>query len=379
MDGARQRSGGDGMTAPAEPPLERSVVRERGSAPDVLGAAVLGGCAVWALISAAGNDGRPEGVLLAVLAVTAGYACGRISGSLVPVATASVTAVAGLAAAVASGQEGFGMALSVGTPPGDTGAVAGLLVLAAGAACCAATAARLPAVRLALWLLALTITGAALLFGSIAGFIAVLGVVLCSLAARARRRAAGLTGLALVTALVVGTSWAVAEQALPEGLSVSLEGQLTQYRVALWQDAAELAKEHPLLGSGPDRFGDLSPTATRSLDSDGTPHSAPLQQAAEQGVVGVLLLGAVYGWLMYGLARSACSTPVALTAGAALTALAAVASVGNALSFTSVTAGAGLLAGLATARPEIKPSPGLSLGGPGPDGPGPDHARTAPA
>lgn len=378
MDGARQRSGGDGMTAPAEPPLERSVVRERGSAPDVLGAAVLGGCAVWALISAAGNGGRPEGVLLAVLAVTAGYACGRISGSLVPVATASVTAVAGLAAAIASGQEGFGMALSVGTPPGDTGAVAGLLVLAAGAACCAATAARLPAVRPALWLLALTITGAALLFGSIAGFIAVLGVVLCSLAAaRVRRRAAGLAGLALVTALVVGASWAVAEQALPEGLSVSLEGQLTQYRVALWQDAAELAKEHPLLGSGPDRFGDLSPTATRSLDSDGTPHSAPLQQAAEQGVVGVVLLGAVYGWLMYGLARSACSTPVTLTAGAALTALAAVASVGNALSFTSVTAGAGLLAGLATARPEIKPGAGPDHGGPGPDGP--DPARTAPA
>ncbi|WP_046497100.1 O-antigen ligase family protein [Streptomyces odonnellii] len=361
------------MTAPAEPPLERSVVRERGSAPDVLGAAVLGGCALWALISAAGNGGRPEGVLLAVLAVTAGYACGRISGSLVPVGAASVTAVAGLAAAIASGHEGFGMALSVGTPPGDVGAVAGLLVLAAGAACCAAPAARPPAVRLALWLLALTITGAALLFGSIAGFIAVLGVVLCSLAAaRTRRRAAGLAGLALVTALVVGMSWAVAEQALPEGLSVSIEGQLTQYRVALWQDAAELAEERPLLGSGPDRFGDLSPTATRALDSDGTPHSAPLQQAAEQGVVGVVLLGAVYGWLMYGLARSACSTPVALTAGAALTALAAVATVGNALSFTSVTAGAGLLAGLATARPETKP-------GTGPDGPGGGHARTTPA
>jgi hypothetical protein len=32
---------------------------------------VLGGCAGWSLITAAAHDGRPEGVLLAVLAVAA--------------------------------------------------------------------------------------------------------------------------------------------------------------------------------------------------------------------------------------------------------------------------------------------------------------------
>lgn len=47
------------------------------------------------------------------------------------------------------------------------------------------------------------------------------------------------------------------------------------------------------------------------------------------------------------------TTAVVLTAGAALTALAALASVGNALSFTPVTAGVGLLAGLASARQPI--------------------------
>jgi hypothetical protein len=45
------------------------------------------------------------------------------------------------------------------------------------------------------------------------------------------------------------------------------------------------------------------------------------------------------------------STPIALTAGAALTGIALIASVGNALSFTSVSVGAGFLAGLATAHP----------------------------
>ncbi len=54
--------------------------------------------------------------------------------------------------------------------------------------------------------------------------------------------------------------------------------------------------------------------------------------------------------MLYGLWCSPWSTPLVLAA-AALTALAALAGTGNALSFTAVTAGAGLLAGLASARP----------------------------
>ncbi|MEV7867413.1 O-antigen ligase family protein [Streptomyces sp. NPDC088124] len=343
------------MSAPAE----RSAAGRRGRAPDAVGAALLAGCAVWALISTAGREARPEGVLLAVLAVTTGYVVGRISGSLVPVATASAMALLWLAGAIASSQETFGTAVSAAAPPGDSGAVAALLVLGGGAACCAGTGARRASGRVALRLLALVIAGCALLLGSVVGFLATLGVLLCSLAAaRLRGRVLWLAGYALITALVVGTSWAVAERALPEGLTVSLEGQLTQHRVELWHDAAELARERPGRGIGPDRFGDLSPTVSRSLDDDGKPHSAPLQQAAEQGVVGVVLLGALFGWLLYVLGRSPCSTPVILTAGAALTALAAVATVGNALSFTQVTAGAGLLAGLATARPAAGTGPG---------------------
>ncbi|GAA2422618.1 hypothetical protein [Streptomyces macrosporus] len=51
--------------------------------PDVAGAVVLGCCAGWALLCAAGRDARPEGV---PPAVAAGYACGRIGGSLPPAA-----------------------------------------------------------------------------------------------------------------------------------------------------------------------------------------------------------------------------------------------------------------------------------------------------
>ena len=89
------------------------------------------------------------------------------------------------------------------------------------------------------------------------------------------------------------------------------------------------------------------------MTPDGKPHSAPLQQAAEQGLVGVVLLATVFGWVLYALWRTPRPTPVVLTAGAALTALAAIATVGDALSFTTVTVGAGLLAGFATARPLV--------------------------
>jgi O-antigen ligase len=332
-------------------PDGRSAAQERGSASDVAGVVVLSGCAVWSLISAAGREARPEGVLLAVFAVAAGYACGRICGTLLPVAAASATALAALGLAIASRQGVPGGNAGAATQPGHTGAGAALLVLAAGAACCAASAARPPALRLCLRLLAPAVACTALALGSVVGFAAALGVLLCSLAAvRMRRRTLALSGLALATGLVVAASWGVAEDALPTGLTVSLEGQLTQNRVALWQDAVALAKEEPVRGVGPDRFGKLSATAQQSLGSDGKPHSASLQQAAEQGVVGVALLAAAFGWMLYGLLRSPRSTPVVLSAGAALAALAVLASVGNALSFAPVTAGAGLLAGLATAR-----------------------------
>ncbi|NEA85984.1 hypothetical protein G3I53_07990, partial [Streptomyces sp. SID14436] len=57
----------------------------RRTGPDAAGVVVLGACAAWPLITAAARGGRPEGMLLAVLAVAAGYAAGRIGGALLPV------------------------------------------------------------------------------------------------------------------------------------------------------------------------------------------------------------------------------------------------------------------------------------------------------
>ncbi|NUS17508.1 MAG: hypothetical protein HOY69_39970 [Streptomyces sp.] len=340
------------MTSAAGP----GEVGERRNVSDAVGVVVLGACATWSLVTATVHDGRPEGVLLAVLAVAAGYAAGRICGALLPVAAPCAGALAGLGLAVAVPHLAPGP--QIVTPLGHAGATAALLTLCVGAACCAAWAADSPGGRFAMGALAAGITVTAAFLGSISGFVLCNAVLLCSLAAgRMHSRGAGIAGLALTAALVSGLTWAVAGSSLPEGLTTSLDGPLTQHRVQLWQDALHMAHRNAALGVGPERFGELSTTASGTLLSDGKPHSALLQQASEQGIVGVVLLGASFCWVLHGLWRSPRPTPVVLTAGAALTGLAAIAAVGNALSFTAVSVGAGLLAGLATARPLADESP----------------------
>ncbi|MGW1171783.1 O-antigen ligase family protein [Streptomyces sp. NPDC002550] len=311
---------------------------------------LLGACAGWSLITAAAHDGRPEGVLLAVLAVAAGHAVGRVSGALLPVAAPSVGAAAGLALAVAL--PGLSAGPRDAGPLGHAGGTAALLTMATGAACCAAWATPVPELRLVLWLPAVGIVPAGAVLGSVAGCVASAAVLLFSLAAGSvSRRGVGLLGLALTAAPAAGAAWALAADVVPGGLARVLEGRLGAYRVALWQDALRLAGRNRGLGVGPGRFGELGGTDAQPLSADGRPHSALLQLAAEQGMVGVLLCVAAFWWVLHALWRSPRSTPIALTAGAALTALAVLASVSDALSFTTVTVGAGLLAGWATARP----------------------------
>ncbi len=354
------QSGGDGLGfTGTESAAGASAARDRRNVSDVAGVLMVGACAAWSLITAAAGDGRPEGVLLAVLAVSAGYAAGRICGALLPVVAPGAGAFAGLGLAITAPHS---MGSPFVSPLGHTGATAALLALSAGAACCAAWAARAPGMRLALRLVAGGVAVNAAVLGSATGVAACVGVLLCSLAAaRMRLRGLGLAGLALATALVTGMTWAIAEDVLPSGLTDSLEGRLTPHRVLLWHDALGMAHDEPLLGAGPGRFEDLSTTVAQSLSSDGKPHSAPFQLAAEQGLIGVALLAAVFCWVLYVLWRSPRPTPVVLTAGAALAALAAIAAVSNALSFTTVTAGAGLLAGMATARPLLGEEDGVGV------------------
>ncbi|MEE4544972.1 O-antigen ligase family protein [Streptomyces sp. V4-01] len=322
----------------------------RGAATDATGVALLVCCAVWTLIAAAGRPARPEGTLLALLAVTAGFAAGRILGALLPVLAPAAAAVAVLALVL--------VPHATHRPrPGHADSDAALLVIATGAACCAAWSARGRPARAALGALGLAATAAALVLGSATGAAAGAAVVLCSAASGLpRRRAPVLVALALFASLTVGGSLALAADALPPRLAHAVSARLSGPRVGLWRQAATLAHRHPLRGVGPERFADEAAAAdsdTRASGTSvaGTPRSAPLQLAAEQGVPGVVLLAASYGWLLTALRRSPRPTPVALTAAAALTALALLAALAPVLSHTAVTAATGFLAGAAAARP----------------------------
>jgi O-antigen ligase len=326
------------------------VVRPRRGFTDPVGIAVLACWAIWALIAAAGRPARPEGTLLSLLAVTAGYAAGRILGALLPVVAPAIAAVVVLALATIPPSR---LSAHPDAPPlGSANADAALLVLAVGAACCAGWAARGRAWRTGLRLIGLGAAVAALALGSVAGFVAGIAITLGSLGAgRIRRRLPGLAGLALAALLAVGGSYAVAMDALPSGLSTPAAGRLTPSRVELWHEAASLAEHHPLRGIGPDRFADESTALTSEIPAAESPRSAPLQLAAEQGLPGVTLLAAAYGWLLCALWRSSRPTPVVLTAAVALTALALLATADGVLGYAAVTAAAGYLAGIATARP----------------------------
>ncbi|MFJ4412049.1 O-antigen ligase family protein [Streptomyces sp. NPDC088910] len=353
MDTTAGGTPGATRTKPAGAPRPpRREPRPYSGTTDAVGIALLVCCGVWTLIAAAGRAARPEGTLLAILAVSAGYAAGRILGALLPVLAPAVAAVAVLALVLVPPSR---LSAHPDAPPlGYPNADAALLVLAVGAACCAAWAVRGKGWRLGLRLVAAGAAVTALALGSAAGFAAGIGVVLYSLAAaRMRRRLLGLCGLALAAALAVGGSYAVAVDALPSGLSESLTGQLTQPRVELWHEAIDLAERHPLRGVGPERFTEenAGPPADATTAVAASPPSAPLQLAAEQGIPGAALLAVAFGWLLYALWRSPRPTPVVLTAGAALTGLALLATVDHVLSYAVVTAGAGFLAGMATARP----------------------------
>ncbi|MFC5905916.1 O-antigen polymerase, partial [Streptacidiphilus monticola] len=162
-----------------------------GTACDVAGAVLLTASAAWAVYTAAGRDVGPEGQLLALLAVTAGYAAGRIAGAVAPLG--SLVAAAGvvvlLPLALPGGLSGDPVALPLRQADAD----AALLALGAGACCAALRTARSAALRVVLGLVALGLVGESLATGSVAGFLACGGVLVVAAATgRTRRRGTAL-------------------------------------------------------------------------------------------------------------------------------------------------------------------------------------------
>lgn len=324
----------------------------RSTGADVAGVLLVASCAGWALASAAGRQARPEGMLLDLLAVAAGCALGRVGGAVLPAGTPALAALA-VGSWVLATLHGIGenFLFSLLLPEA---ASAALLSLAVGMACCAAVRCAPGPGRVLLLLFAVALAAAEPLTGSALGLGTAVGTVLCTLLAlRLRRRLPALLVLGTVPLLVVGATLAVAETDHGDGASwlpAAVSRRLPEYRVQLWQDATELARQHPLRGVGPERFEETSETAQQRSPTQPA-DSIALEQAAEQGLPGVALLGMAMVWALFSLWRSPRSTPLVVTVAAALSGMAIHGALQDVLSKAAVVGAAGILLGVATSQP----------------------------
>ncbi|WP_051943100.1 O-antigen ligase family protein [Streptacidiphilus rugosus] len=301
---------------------DTAVPSRDGARCDMVGLLLLAACAAWTVLSAEGRQARPEGVLLGLLAVTTGYAMGRIAGASLPV-TGLLAPAVGVAVFVPA----------FGRPVLGEDAQAALLALSVGAACCAGYSATGRVLPRACGALALVLAAESLLTYSLVGALACGGTLLVAGSVhRTHGRARASALLAICALAAVGTTVVLARTGAG-GAPVPAD------RLTLWREALTDLGEQPLRGVGPGDFG------------SGNASSAALQAAAEQGWPGVALLGCAFAWTLWALARSPRPTPAALSAAGALTSLAVLASVTPVLGAPAVAVGAGLLLGLGAARP----------------------------
>jgi O-antigen ligase len=140
-----------------------------------------------------------------------------------------------------------------------------------------------------------------------------------SMVARTAPLACGLLFIAVLTAtIVLGSNYTSADRS--GAVDRLVDSTLSERRAALWHEALVIMGEHPIAGVGVGGFQVFSPTARSDPDARWA-HNSFLQQGAETGVVGFVLLVLLFVW---GFARlGAVRTPDGFSALGAV-ALAAV-------------------------------------------------------
>ena len=274
---------------------------------DMIGLALFAGAVGWTYLSSGTTDAahRTAAVFAAAGgAVVVGRLLGRLAGWLVPAVIAMIAAglwiddPSGVTShlplvgpfSYANAKGAFFMIAAacalaaVGVSGRPLGIVAGLVVAIPFVLVPFASQARAPALLIAtvpiLGLIAYAI------LGSKRG-VAVLG---------------GVFAAALITTAVLGANYDAGNGGRVVDRLVN--ASITERRLALWSEAGTMMKEDPLEGVGAGRFGALSPTALADRDARWA-HNAFLQQGAEAGVPGFILIVALFGWAFVRLSQGA--------------------------------------------------------------------------
>ncbi len=327
----------------------------RGRALDRLGLVLAALAAVWTLVASIHRpDARPAPVLALLLGVVALAATSRRLAAPQPMLVPGVVAVAIAGTLVL----GFPSLLHAGGAPtgyaNSNAALAALGTVAAAAAASVSPSTRQRQVWVVLALLLAVAVGAT---GSVAASLALALVAVLALGSVLTGQVAvAVVGGLLACSLTLGITVAIAAGSDFAGL-----GERSGLRAELWAHASEVIHDQPARGIGPGAYAHHLRTG---LDSDlRWAHQGYLQQAAEQGLVGLVLLLALVGWtygrLWHGRSRGRART---LGGAAAVTIVALHASVDHVLHDAVVPLTLAVLVGWATAD---RPDPG-SQGSPHP-------------
>ncbi|MFN2540328.1 MAG: O-antigen ligase family protein, partial [Mycobacteriales bacterium] len=324
----------------------------------------------WSELSAAHRPGsHPSNQTALLLGGVACLLAGRMLASLSLLVTPVVIGVLA-GSAVLLGHDALQSDPLAG-PLGYGNADGALAAQSCAALCLAAVTARVRAVRAGLLAAAGGMLAVTALTGSkSATALAALCItvtvtaLLRPLSARNGRRlaaaAAALLGLAVTVTVVLGATYDGTDDSSTEARAV--EATLTSRRPAFWHEALEQARQHPLLGVGPDLFQRVSPMALADPLDDRWAHSGYLQQAAETGVPGGVLAVALGMWGFVMLSRSPRSGSVIAVGAAGLASLTIQAAQDYTLHFAAVPLVAAALLGVATAvapsRRLLPPRPG---------------------
>lgn len=278
---------------------------------DATGLAFAAGLSGWLLLSAAANPGsHPLPALALLLAAVVVYVAGRLLGR-VPSARSGLPLLvaAGVASAILLTPDGLSGGPLAG-PLGYGNANGALGLLGVGAAVLAGVPDGSQVRRSVAGFFALLDAGLTVATGSkaaaaLAGLLVVAGVLL------AARPGTGKT-LQVVAVLVPSAAFVVTvllggsyTPGTPRDSAFDrvVDAGLTERRVVLWSQALELGRQAPFVGVGPGQFAVTAPLALRDRDARWA-HSLPLQQVAETGLPGVLLLGGLLASAWAALGRT---------------------------------------------------------------------------
>ncbi len=311
---------------------------------DMLGVGLVVALCAWMIVSAAVSGGNPLPQIALLLAAGAAYTFGRALGGRNPVLVTMIVAFGIFFAALASGPQAFSGG-PLAPPLGYANADGTIYALGVAAATMGATLAGQTATRRALWFLAFVLLGFSAITTSKAATALATGILLAALTARWLDRRVVVSAPLIV---IFGVTTTILVALAPGSSSLSmLDRALTDRRAVLWQEALEITKRHPIFGAGPGSFAGISPTARSDADALWA-HSAYLEMAADTGILGALLLGAMLFWVYGALYRSQHDPRLVVIGTAAATAFAVHAAIDYIAHFPAVVLTAAILVGMAS-------------------------------